>query len=208
MDIEAYILAHTDKEDEYLHRLWRAAHFETVHGHMVSGHLQGQLLKAMVEMVRPKRVLEVGTFVGYSAICMAKGLPEGGHLWTYEVNDELEDFARRWIDGADVGDKITFAIGDANVEAPKLGLEFDMMFIDGDKREYVKTYDTLFPFLRKGGFMLADNTLWDGHVTDPSYDNDPQTLGIRAFNEHIMADERVEKTLLPLRDGLTIIHKK
>ncbi len=175
---------------------------------MVSGHLQGRLLKMLVEMIRPQRVLEVGTFSGYSALCMAEGLPDGGHLWTYEINDEMEDFTRKWLENSPYHDRITFIIGDAVTEAPKLNLDFDLAFIDGDKRNYVETYEAVLPLLKDGGFLLADNTLWDGHVTDSAYDSDRQTQGIRRFNDHVAADPRTEQVILPIRDGLTLIRKK
>ena len=175
---------------------------------MVSGHLQGRLLKMLVQMIHPKNILEVGTFSGYSAICMAEGLEEGGRLYTFEVNDEMEDFTRPWIEQSPVADKIDFRIGDANLLAPQLGITFDMAFIDGDKRTYVETYETILPLLREGGFLLADNTLWDGHVVDETYSQDHQTAGILRFNDHVAADPRAEQVILPLRDGLTIIRKK
>lgn len=209
-----YATAHSDAEGDYLYRLWRATNIHTVHGHMASGHLQGRLLKMLVMMLRPRTILEVGTFSGYSAICMAEGLAalsEGerrGEVFTYEINDEMEDFTRKWIEGSEVADLIDFRIGDAAKEAPQLGVTFDMMFLDGDKRTYVDTYDALFPLLNKGGIILADNTLWDGHVIDPAYDRDSQTLGIRRFNDYIANDDRVEKVIVPIRDGLTIIRKK
>ena len=203
-----YILSHSEPEPEYLHELWRATHLHTLHGHMVSGHLQGRLLKMLVEMIRPQRVLEVGTFSGYSALCMAEGLPDGGHLWTYEINDEMEDFTRKWLENSPYHDRITFMIGDAVTEAPKLNLDFDLAFIDGDKRNYVETYEAILPLLKNGGFLLADNTLWDGHVTDSAYDHDRQTQGIRRFNDHVAADPRTEQVILPIRDGLTLIRKK
>lgn len=205
--IEAYILKHSEPEPEYLYRLWRATNLHTIHGRMASGHLQGRLLKMLVQMIRPQRILEVGTFSGYSALCMAEGLEEDGKVYTFEINDEQEDFTRPWIEGSPVADKIEFIIGDAITEAPKLGIEFDMAFIDGDKRTYVETYEMVLSILKPGGFILADNTLWDGHVTDPAYDRDHQTLGIRRFNDHIAQDTRVEQVILPLRDGLTLIRK-
>ena len=207
-ELERYVLSHSDPEGDYLYRLYRATNIHTIHGRMASGHLQGRLLKMFVEMVRPANILEVGTFSGYSAICMAEGLGEGGKVWTFEINDEMEDFTRPWIEGSPVADKIEFRIGDANVEAPRLGVEFDMAFVDGDKRTYVETYEMVMSILRPGGFILADNTLWDGHVTDPAYDHDHQTQGIRQFNDHVAHDERVEKVIIPLRDGLTVIRKK
>ena len=175
---------------------------------MASGHLQGRLLKMLVQMIRPQTILEVGTFSGYSAISMAEGLQEGGRLYTFEINDEMEDFTRPWIEGSAVADKIDFIIGDALTEAPKLGIEFDMAFIDGDKRTYRECYEMVLSILRPGGFILADNTLWDGHVVDVAYNKDRQTQGITDFNDYIVADDRVEQVILPLRDGLTIIRKK
>ena len=164
--LDRYIEAHSDPEPDYLYRLYRATNIHTIHGHMASGHVQGRLLKMLVEMIRPKNILEVGTFSGYSALCMAEGLEDGGRVFTFEINDEMEDFTRPWIEGSALADKIVFTIGDANVEAPKLGITFDMAFIDGDKRTYVETYEMVLPLLRRGGFIVADNTLWDGHVVD------------------------------------------
>jgi len=205
--VTEYILDHIDAEPDYLYKLYRATNIYMLHGRMASGHLQGRLLKMLVRMIRPQRILEVGTFSGYSAICMAEGLDEGGKVYTYEVNDEQEDFTRPWIEQSPVADRIEFIIGDAIEEAPKLGISFDMVFIDGDKRTYKEAYEMALSVLRPGGFIVADNTLWDGHVADPAYDHDQQTQGVRAFNDLVAADKRVEKVILPLRDGLTLIHK-
>ena len=207
-DLETYLLSHIDAEGDYLYQLYRATNIHTVHGRMASGHLQGRLLKMFVEMIQPKNILEIGTFSGYSAICMAEGLGEDGRLYTFEINDEMEDFTRPWIENSPVASKIHFIIGDANVEAPKLNVVFDMAFVDGDKRTYIETYETVLKLLRPGGFILADNTLWDGHVIDPHYQHDAQTQGIAHFNDFIAQDARVEKVILPIRDGLTIIRKK
>jgi len=207
MTIDDYIEAHSEPEHDYLYRLWRATNIHTIHGRMASGHLQGELLTMLVRMSKPANVLEVGTFSGYSAMCLARGL-DGGRVYTYEINDEMEPFTRPWIERSPWADKITFMIGDAIKEAPRLGITFDMIFIDGNKRTYVEAYDALLPVLRTGGFMLADNTLWDGHVVDAAYDGERQTVGIRHFNEHVAGDPRVEQVMLPLRDGLTIIRKK
>ena len=162
----------------------------------------------LVSMIRPRNILEIGTFSGYSALCMAEALEADGHLYTFEINDEQEDFTRPWIEQSAVADKISFIVGDAITEAPKLGITFDMAFIDGDKRTYIESYEMVLGILRTGGFILADNTLWDGHVTDPAYDHDQQTLGIRAFNDLVATDPRVERVILPLRDGLTLIRKR
>ena len=207
-ELEQYLLSHIDAEGDYLYRLWRATNVHLLRGRMASGHLQGRLLKMLVRMVRPKNILEVGTFSGYSAICMAEGLDEGGMVYTYEINDELEDFTRPWIEGSDVADRIRFIIGDAVKEAPRLGIEFDMAFIDGDKRTYTEAYETALELLRPGGSLLADNTLWDGHVLDTPRPADRQTIGIETFNDFIAHDTRVEKVILPIRDGLTIAMKK
>ena len=208
MTLDDYILAHTEPEPDYLYRLWRATNIHTIHGRMASGHLQGRLLKMLVQMIRPQLVLEVGTFSGYSAISMAEGLADDSRLYTFEINDEMEDFTRPWIEGSSVASKINFIIGDALIEAPKLGLTFDLAFIDGDKRTYRDCYEMVLTILRPGGFILADNTLWDGHVVDHAYDRDRQTQGIETFNDYIAADERIEQVILPLRDGLTLIRKK
>lgn len=218
MTLDDYILNHIEPEGDYLHRLWRATNIHTIHGRMVSGHLQGRLLKLLVLMLKPQRILEVGTFSGYSALCMAEGLKqvhlsrgaEGVRpmLYTYEINDEMEDFTRPWIEGSDVSDYIDFRIGDAIAEAPRLGLTFDMAFLDGDKRTYVEAYETLLPLINSGGAILADNTLWDGHVVDPAYDHDHQTVSIRQFNDRVAADPRVETVILPERDGMTLIVKR
>jgi len=206
--LEDYIAQFSEPEGEYLHRLWREINLKTTHGHMASGHLQGRLLYMLTRMIRPTNVLELGTFGGYSAICIAQGLDDGGHLWTIEKNDEMEDFARKWISGSDVSEKITLVIGDALKEAPKLNTMFDLVFLDSDKRTYVEAYEMAMSCLRSGGFIVADNTLWDGHVTDIAYQRDKQTNGIKAFNEHVAQDSRTEQVILPLRDGLTIIRKK
>ena len=204
--IDDYILAHIDKESDYLHRLWRATQLHLLYGRMASGHLQGRLLKMLVGMVRPRLVLEIGTYSGYSGLCIAEGLPEGGHLHTVEINDEQEDFTLPWLKNSPWGNRITMHIGDALEVVPRLGLRFDMAFIDGDKRRYVDYYEMVMAHLNEGGYILADNTLWDGHVVEAET-HDAQTEGIRAFNDLVAADERVEKVILPLRDGLSIIRK-
>lgn len=207
-ELEDYILAHIEPEGEYLHRLYRATNIHLLSGRMASGHLQGRLLKMLVRMIRPRAILEVGTFSGYSAICMAEGLDEGGKVYTFEIDDELEDFARQWIEGSAVAERIDFRIGDAITVAPKLGVVFDMAFIDGDKRTYVEAFEMALRVVRKGGFIIADNTLWDGHVTDPAYDRDKQAVGIERFNDLVARDPRVEVVILPLRDGLSLIRIK
>ena len=205
--LDDYIAAHSSPEGDYLYRLYRATNIEILNPHMASGHVQGRLLKLLVKMIRPKNILEIGTYTGYSAICMAEGLDDDGRLYTFEVDDELEDFTRRWIEGSPVADKIIFTIGSALEKVPQMGVKFDLAFIDGNKREYIAYYEMALEHLSGGGWILADNTLWDGHVIDPAY-KDAQTNGVRAFNDYVRADKRVEEVILPLRDGLTIIRKK
>lgn len=204
--LDDYIRAHTTPERPELYRLWRATNTQLVRGRMASGHVQGQLLRMLVGMVRPRRILEVGTFSGYSALAMAAALPPGGELYTFEVNDEMEDFARGWFDASPYGSRIRFTVGDALTLVPVLGLDFDFVFIDGDKRQYADYYAMAKHHLVPGGYIVADNTLWDGHVVDPAYDRDAQTQGIRRFNDVVVADSEVECVILPLRDGLTLIH--
>lgn len=175
---------------------------------MASGHLQGRLLKMFVRMIRPKNILEIGTYSGYSGLCLAEGLEEGGMLHTIEINDEQEDFTRPWFENSAYADKITMHIGDALDVIPRLGVKFDLAFIDGDKRKYAEYYEMVLEHLNDGGYILADNTLWDGHVLEPKPIKDPQTRSIVEFNDMVAKDQRAEKVILPLRDGLTIIRKK
>lgn len=205
--LDDYIAAHSSPEGDYLYRLFRATHVEILAPQMASGHIQGRLLKFVVKMIRPKRILEIGTFTGYSALCMAEGLDEGSKIITFEVEDELEDFTRRWIEGSEHASKVEFIIGDALEIVPRMGERFDMVFMDGNKREYIKYYELAMEYLNDGGWILADNTLWDGHVIEPER-QDAQTNGVRAFNDLVRNDDRVEVVMLPLRDGLTIIRKK
>ena len=205
--LDDYIAAHSSPEGDYLYRLFRATHVEILAPQMASGHIQGRLLKFIVKMIRPKRILEIGTFTGYSALCMAEGLDEGSKVITFEVEDELEDFTRRWIEGSEHASKVEFIIGDVLEIVPRMGERFDMVFMDGNKREYIKYYELAMEYLNDGGWILADNTLWDGHVIEPER-QDAQTNGVRAFNDLVRNDDRVEVVMLPLRDGLTIIRKK
>ena len=209
--LDGYILAHIGEEHPYLHRLWRESNLYLVHGYMVSGHLQGKLLRMLVHMVRPSLILEIGTYTGYSALSMASALPEGGRILTYEINDELEDFTRPRIERSPWAARVDFRVGDVLADLPREipdgSCPLDMVFLDGNKRQYVDYYELSLKYLRPGGFILADNTLWDGHVVDAAYDKDAQTLGVRRFNDVVAADGRVEKVILPLRDGLTLIRK-
>jgi len=207
-DLTAYIEQHIDSEHPYLYRLWRATNLYQVRGHMASGHLQGVLLRMLVEMIRPRRVLEIGTYTGYSALAMASGLDDGALIDTYEINDELEDFTRRNIEESPWADKVRLHIGDVLQELKDSPLGYDLIFIDGNKRQYCEYYALALNLLNPRGYILADNTLWDGHIIDPAYDRDTQTLGIRRFNEEIARDKRVEKVIIPMRDGLTLIRVK
>lgn len=207
-DLTAYIEQHIDSEHPYLYRLWRATNLYQVRGHMASGHLQGVLLRMLVEMIRPRRVLEIGTYTGYSALSMASGLDDGALIDTYEINDELEDFTRRNIEESPWADKVRLHIGDVLQELKNSPLGYDLIFIDGNKRQYCEYYALALNLLNPRGYILADNTLWDGHIIDPAYDRDTQTLGIRRFNEEIARDKRVEKVIIPMRDGLTLIRVK
>ena len=222
MTIDEYILSHISPEGDYLHSLYRATNIHLLYGRMASGHLQGRLLKMIVEMTRARNILEVGTFSGYSAICLAEGVRENTkhapvpshscegsacRVVTFEINDELEPFTRPWLENSPVGDLIDFRIGNAVEEAPKLGIEFDLVFLDGDKRKYLEAYEMAMKVTRPGGYILADNTLWDGHVVEEPTPTDRQTKGIMEFNDFIANDKRVEVVILPLRDGLTLIKK-
>ncbi|MBR2358863.1 MAG: class I SAM-dependent methyltransferase [Bacteroidaceae bacterium] len=209
MTLDEYILEHIDPENEYLKALYRATHVKLLRPRMASGHLQGRMLKMFVEMIRPRNVLEIGTYSGYSALCLAEGLPEGAMLHTFEINDEQEDFTRPWLEGSPWADKITFHIGDALELVPQMDIHFDLAFVDGDKRRYIDYYNMVMDCLTPGGYIIADNTLWDGHVLESeTHYTDRQTMGIKAFNDLVAQDQRVEKVILPLRDGLTIIRKK
>ena len=209
-DLEDYLLAHIDAEPEHLHQLDRDTHIELLYSRMCSGHLQGRLLKMLVRMIRPKRVLELGTYSGYSAQCLAEGLlDDEAHIHTIEIEDELEDFLRAHFDQSPVGHRITLHIGDCNDNVPTLGGNFDLVFIDANKRQYVDYFNLVIDHVKSGGFIIADNTLWDGKVADLHGKKlDPQTQGILNFNNLVAADPRVETVILPLRDGLTIMYKK
>lgn len=209
-DLEDYLLAHIDAEPEHLHQLDRDTHIELLYSRMCSGHLQGRLLKMLVRMIRPKRVLELGTYSGYSAQCLAEGLlDDEAHIHTIEIEDELEDFLRAHFDQSPVGHRITLHIGDCNDIVPTLGGDFDLVFIDANKRQYVDYFNLVIDHVKPGGFIIADNTLWDGKVADLHGKKlDPQTQGILNFNNLVAADPRLETVILPLRDGLTIMYKK
>lgn len=205
MDLDDYILNHIDQEGEYLHRLWRDTQLKLSYGQMASGHLQGRLLKMLVRMCRPKQIVELGTFSGYSALSMAEGLEEGAELHTFEIFDEIEDFTLPWFKNSPYADRIHMHIGDALTLVPQLDLHPDFAFIDADKRQYLEYYEMLLSRMESGSLILADNTLWYGRITEEARASDMQTLGLQRFNDFVAQDPRVEKVILPLRDGLTMI---
>lgn len=222
MTLSEYIEQHSSPESEVLQQITRSTHLEVINPRMLSGHVQGRVLSMLSQMIQPKRILELGTFTGYSALCLAEGLSENGKLITIEHNDEMEDSIRRNLALSPLGEKIELKIGEAKEILKQLGNEianqleedsekqekFDLVFIDADKKEYCDYLDLVLPLMQEGGWILADNTLWDGHIVDPAYDKDKQTIGLRDFNDKIMANEHLEKVILPLRDGLTIIRVK
>lgn len=220
--IYKYIEEHATRQSEALGWVVRQTHIRTNHARMLSGALQGQLMKMMVQMSGARRILELGTFTGYSAICLASGLPEGGHLDTLELNDELEDLILEGFERAGLSDKIDLHIGDCKQTLGRfreeMGLSegsqadpdklYDIVYMDANKREYCEYYDLVFDMVRSGGLILADNVLWDGKVCQDPLPQDKQTLGIARFNDIVRDDPRVESVILPLRDGLNVIRKK
>lgn len=211
MTLDEYISGHSSPENAVLEAITRDTYVHVLNPHMLSGHVQGRVLSMISHMIRPKRILELGTFTGYSALCLAEGLAEGGKLVTIEHNDELEETIRRNLSRSSLSEKIELVIGDAKEILSTLNFQpstlFELVFIDADKREYCAYLEAVYPLVPVGGFILADNTLWDGHIIDPAYDKDKQTLGLRAFNDQLKEDDRFEQVILPLRDGLTMIRK-
>ena len=207
IDLEQYILNHIDEEDELLRELERYTHLHVLRPRMLSGHIQGSLLKMLCQMIQPEKIVELGTFTGYSAICMAKGTAPETHIHTIELNDELEAIIRKFICKAGLEKRITLHIGNALDIIPKIEGPFDLVFIDGDKRQYPQYYEAVFPRLKPGGYIIADNILWGGKVAMPGMPDDAYTKGIMDFNNIVRNDARVEKTILPIRDGLSLIKK-
>ena len=206
-ELDKYILDHIDQEDEVLKELDRETHLNLVGARMISGHLQGLVLSMISKMIQPKTILEIGTFTGYSAICLSKGLQKNGKLITIEINDELENFASRYFKKAGLDNVINQRIGSATEIIPQLNEEFDLVFIDADKREYSIYYNLVFSKVKARGYIIADNTLWSGKVLKKPVDDDEQTRGIIDFNEMITKDQRIEKVILSVRDGMTIMRK-
>ncbi|MBS4764687.1 class I SAM-dependent methyltransferase [Alistipes sp. kh20] len=209
--LERYIHDLSEPEEALLHELDRETNLRAIAPRMISGHIQGRLLEMLVRMLRPRRVLEIGTFTGYSALSMAAGLEDGAELHTVEVDDELEEFIRSYFDRSEHGHKIRLHIGSALEIAPKLGGEFDLVFIDGDKREYPAYYRMLMgddngkPLVHSGSVLIADNILWSGKVVQPVAHNDRHTQALIEFNRLVTDDPRVVNVILPLRDGLNLI---
>ncbi|MBD5196202.1 MAG: O-methyltransferase [Bacteroidales bacterium] len=207
-DLTDYADRHSSPQPEYLNNLERRTNIHLINGRMCSGHLQGRLLKMLVSMIRPKRVLELGTFSGFSALCIAEALDDDAILDTIEIDDELEDFIQDSFSRSLHGSKIRLHIGTAESLLPNWAdRTYDLAFLDADKRRYCEDFDLVFPLIRHGGYIFADNTLWDGHVINPAKANDPQTKGIMAFNEMIRSRTDLEAVMIPLRDGLTLIRK-
>ena len=208
--LEAYILDNTKPEEELMHRLERETYLRVINPRMISGHLQGKLLEMLVRMLRPKRVLEIGTFTGYSGLSIARGLDDDAILDTIEVDDELEDIAAKYFEASEYGHRIRQLVGAALDVVPQLGEVYDMVFIDGDKREYPAYYNMLMEggYVRSGSFMLADNILWYGKVAEPIAHNDKHTEAIVEFNRMVCADERVDNVIVPIRDGINLIRVK
>ena len=207
-EIEEYILSRIDGEGELLTQLNRDAHVNLLKPRMLSGHLQGRMLKIFCRMLQPKFILEIGTYTAYATLCLAEGAADDAEIHTIEVNDELEDFILKYLHKTKLKDKIHLHIGDAMEIIPAIDRMFDLVFIDANKRHYIEYYNLIFDKVRSGGLIIADNTLWDGHVLEIPKSSDKQTIGIQEFNDMVAKDERVEKVILPVRDGLTLIWKK
>ncbi|MDD3320783.1 MAG: O-methyltransferase [Paludibacter sp.] len=208
MKLDDYLTSHSDAEPEYLAKINRATHLRMINPRMMSGHFQGRVLSMFSQLIEPVRALEIGTFTGYSALCIAEGLTDNGILYTIECDDELEDFIQQNISGSEHKNKIKLLIGDALNIISELNETFDLVFIDADKMEYFAYYETVLPKVRSGGYILVDNTLWDEKVLKPVDPKDKDTIAIMKFNRFIAADSRIEKVLLPIRDGLTLIRKR
>lgn len=205
--LDHYILNHISPEEDYLHELDRETHLKVLGSRMLSGHLQGQILGMISCMVKPRGILEIGTFTGYSALCLAKGLAAGGLLHTIEVDDELESIAGKYFRKSGMSDRIVQHIGDARQIIPTISESFDLVFLDADKREYCDYYRLVFDHIPVGGFLLADNVLWDGKVADPDASGEDQTRGIISFNKMVQNDTRVKNVILPVRDGIMVVQK-
>ncbi|UCG27399.1 MAG: O-methyltransferase [Bacteroidales bacterium] len=207
-NLEKYILNHTDPEGEVLEELNRYTHANILNPNMLAGHLQGKILEMISRMISPSNILEIGTYTGYSAICLAKGLRKGGKLTTIDCNDELSDISRNYFIKAGADHLIESYQGDALDIIPGLKEQFDLVFIDGEKEEYLSYYKVVFDKVKRGGYILADNALWGGKITGTAARMDKSTSGIADFNNYVHQDTRVQNLILPVRDGLMILRKK
>ncbi|HOF92891.1 MAG TPA: O-methyltransferase [Bacteroidales bacterium] len=203
--LERYICSRIDPEPELLKELRRETYVRFLNPRMSSGHLQGRVLAMLCKMIRPRRVLELGTFTGYSTLCLAEGLPEGSRILSIDRNDELEEHLKTWFSRSELGSKIDLLFGEALDLIPKLTESFDLVYMDIDKRDYKSCYDLLLQHQPSGTFILIDNTLWNGKPMREISCKDTQSLAIADFNDYIAADSRVEKIILPIRDGLTVL---
>lgn len=211
IQLDNYVTSHTSAEPVILKDLVRQTNLRLIHPRMLSGHVQGRMLKMFVHMIKPKRILELGTFTGYSALCLAEGLEENSCIDTIEVDEELQDFLESFFEKSEFKQRINLFVGDSLDIIPKLEYKYDLVFIDANKRNYIDYYNLVFDKVEKGGYIIADNVLWDGHVLKNNAQikhNDFQTRGIKDFNDFVHNDDRVENVLLPVRDGLMIIRKK
>lgn len=206
-EIENYSLSHTSEENDLLKDLNRQTHVQVLQPRMLSGHLQGRILSMFSCMIRPSRVLEIGTYTGYSALCIAEGISENGKIITIDSNKELEPFTRTYFSKSKFNDQIEFIVGNALSVIPKLEETWDLVFIDADKGNYLNYYESVLKNVRKGGFIIADNVLWSGKVTQEISPNDNETSGIVEFNKKVNEDSRVENVLVPVRDGLMVLRK-
>ncbi len=207
-NIEQYILNHTSKENELLAELNRETNHKVLLSRMLSGHIQGKFLEMISMMIKPSYILEIGSYTGYSAICLAQGLTENGIMHTIEINDELENFINKYLTKSGLQNKIKLHIGDAKTIIPDLDDGFELVFIDGDKRQYLDYYNLIIEKTKKGGFILADNVLWNGKVIGPLHPNDDYTAGIIEFNDFVQKDPRVENVIISVRDGIMLMMKK
>ena len=206
-EIENYSLSHTSEENDLLKDLNRQTHVQVLQPRMLSGHLQGRILSMFSCMIRPSRVLEIGTYTGYSALCIAEGISENGKIITIDSNKELEPFTRTYFSKSKFNDQIEFIVGNALSVIPQLEETWDLVFIDADKENYLNYYESVLKNVRKGGFIIADNVLWSGKVTQEISPNDNETSGIVEFNKKVNEDSRVENVLVPVRDGLMVLRK-
>ena len=205
--IEDYSFSHTSNESELLNKIARETHLEVLRPRMLSGHFQGRLLSMFSNMIKPKRILEIGTYTGYSALCLAEGLMDDGKLFTIDINEELEDRVRQYFKESEFNDNIRFLIGDALTIIPDLKEIWDLVFIDADKKNYTTYFDLVISAVKPGGYIIADNVLWSGKVIDDQCD-DEDTIALRNFNDALMSDSRLDVILLPVRDGLMVARKK